>query len=39
MGLAMKILSINIRGLGAAEKRRDVRKLVLERKPMMLCIQ
>lgn len=37
--VAMKILSVNIRGLGAAEKKREVRRLVLERKPMVLCIQ
>jgi len=36
---AMKILSINIRGLGAVEKRREIRRLVSEKRPSVLCIQ
>jgi exonuclease III len=35
----MKIISFNIRGLGAAEKKKEVRRLVSERKPSVLCIQ
>jgi exonuclease III len=35
----MKILSYNARGLGGGEKRVEVRKLVLEKKPLVLCFQ
>ncbi|GAU10944.1 hypothetical protein TSUD_112380 [Trifolium subterraneum] len=35
----MKIVSFNIRGLGAVEKRRELRRLVLEKKVDILCIQ
>lgn len=35
----MKILSWNVRGLGGLEKRRDVRLLVGEKLPVILCIQ
>jgi len=36
---AMKIISINIRGLGAVVKKREIRRLVVEKKPTVLCIQ
>lgn len=35
----MKILSYNVRGLGRAEKRREVQRLVREKKPWVVCIQ
>lgn len=35
----MKIISFNVRGLGGWEKRREVRKLVNEHSPWVLCIQ
>jgi len=35
----MKILSYNVRGLGTFEKRNEVRKLVTDNKPFVLCIQ
>ncbi|PNX56988.1 cytochrome p450, partial [Trifolium pratense] len=35
----MKIISWNIRGLGGPEKRKEVRKMVGELKPFILCIQ
>nr|ABN08665.1 reverse transcriptase - beet retrotransposon, putative [Medicago truncatula] len=35
----MKILSVNIRGLGAPEKRREIHRLVAERKLTVLCLQ
>jgi len=35
----MKIISFNIRGLGAVVKKREIRRLVLEKKPAVLCIQ
>jgi len=34
----MKIVSWNVRGLGGFEKRREVRKLVGEKKSSILCI-
>jgi len=37
--VVMKILSWNVRGLGGLEKRRDVRLLVGEKLPIILCIQ
>jgi exonuclease III len=37
--VSMKILSWNVRGLGGAEKRRDVRLLVGEKLPYILCLQ
>jgi hypothetical protein len=35
----MKVVSYNVRGLGGGEKRVEVRKLVLEKKPLVLCLQ
>jgi len=35
----MKIISFNIRGLGAVEKRREIWRLVSDRKLTVLCIQ
>jgi exonuclease III len=37
--VVMKIISYNVRGLGGGEKRVEVRKLVLEKNPRVLCIQ
>jgi len=37
--LSMKIISWNIRGLGSFEKKREVRNLVREKNPFILCIQ
>jgi len=36
---AMKILSVNIRGLGTVEKRREIRRLVSEKRSSLLCTQ
>lgn len=35
----MKVISYNVRGLGGAEKRVEVRCLVREKHPVMLCLQ
>ena len=35
----MKLISWNVRGLGGHEKRREVRQLVREKCPLILCIQ
>lgn len=35
----MKVLSYNVRGLGGGEKRLEVRRLVQEKQPSVLCIQ
>ena len=35
----MKLVSWNVRGLASVEKRREVRKLVEENKPLILCLQ
>lgn len=35
----MKILSVNIRGLGTVEKRREIQRLVSDRRSLVLCIQ
>ena len=35
----MKLVSWNVRELGSVEKRREVRKLVEEKKPLILCLQ
>lgn len=35
----MKILSYNVRGLGGGEKRVEVRRLVQEKCPFVLCIR
>jgi len=35
----MKIITYNVRGLGGGEKRAEVRRLVNEKKPLVLCIQ
>jgi exonuclease III len=37
--VSMKIISYNVRGLGGGEKREEVRRLVDEKKPFVLCIQ
>jgi len=37
--LVMKLVSWNVRGLGGVEKRREVRKLVEDKKPLILCLQ
>jgi exonuclease III len=37
--VVMKILSWNVRGLGGLEKRRDVRLLVGEKLPIIVCLQ
>ena len=35
----MKLLSWNVRGLGGFEKRREVRLLVAEKQPFIICLQ
>lgn len=35
----MKLISWNVRGLGGFEKRKEVRSLVLEKRPFILCLQ
>lgn len=35
----MNIISWNVRGLGGFEKRKEVRQLVKEKHPFILCIQ
>jgi len=35
----MKVISYNVRGLGGGEKRVEVRRLVHEKNPFVLCIQ
>jgi len=35
----MKLVSWNARGLGGLEKRREVRELVKEKRPYVLCVQ
>jgi exonuclease III len=35
----MRVLSYNVRGLRGGEKRTEVRKLVKEKQPVVLCIQ
>jgi exonuclease III len=35
----MKVLSYNARGLGGGEKRREVRRLICEKQPTVVCIQ
>jgi len=35
----MKIISYNVRGLGGFEKISEVRKLVTEKMPFVLCLQ
>jgi hypothetical protein len=37
--VTMKVMSYNVRGLGGGEKRVEVRKLVSEKHPFVLCIQ
>jgi len=37
--VSMKILTYNVRGLGGCEKRKEVRQLVLEKHPLVLCLQ
>ena len=36
---SMRILSYNVRGLGGFEKRSEVKKLVSDKKPFVLCLQ
>jgi hypothetical protein len=36
--VVMKIISWNIRGLGGVEKRPEVRKLVSEKNPSIVCL-
>jgi len=38
-GVVMKIISWNVRGLGRAEKRKEVKNLVGEKGPSILCLQ
>ena len=38
-GFAMKIISFNICGLGMVEKRREIRRLIVEKSPDVFCIQ
>jgi len=35
----MKVVSWNVRGLGGFEKRKEVRSLVTEKRPWILCLQ
>lgn len=35
----MKLISWNVRGLGGFEKRKEVRSLVLEKRPFIFCLQ
>jgi exonuclease III len=35
----MKIVSWNVRGLGRVDKRNEVRKLVREKNPLVVCLQ
>jgi hypothetical protein len=35
----MEIISWNVRGLGGAEKRKEVHKLVGEKNPFIVCLQ
>jgi len=35
----MKIISYNVRGLSGLEKQSEVRKMVVEKKPFVLCLQ
>jgi len=37
--VVMKIISWNVRGFGSFEKRREVKQLVREKNPFILCIQ
>jgi len=37
--LGMKLISWNVRGLGGFEKRKEVRSLVIEKNPLILCLQ
>jgi len=36
---AMRLLSWNVRGLGGAEKRKEVKELVRAKQPFVLCLQ
>ncbi|GAU13437.1 hypothetical protein TSUD_127330 [Trifolium subterraneum] len=38
VGVAMKIFSYNIRGFGAVEKRREIRRLISEKRPDVFCL-
>jgi hypothetical protein len=35
----MKVVSWNVRGLGRVDKRKEVRNLVREKKPLIVCLQ
>jgi hypothetical protein len=37
--VTMKFISYNVRGLGGFDKRCEVRKLVEDNKPFVLCLQ
>lgn len=37
--VAMKMITYNVRGLGGFEKRNEVRRLVYEKQPYVLCVQ
>jgi endonuclease/exonuclease/phosphatase family metal-dependent hydrolase len=37
--VTMKVISYNVRDLGGMEKRMEVRRLVQEKNPFVLCIQ
>jgi len=39
LGVLMKIITWNVRGLGSFDKRKEVRKLVGEKRPSIVCIQ
>jgi exonuclease III len=35
----MKVISWNVRGLGRVDKRKEVRNLVREKNPLIVCLQ
>jgi len=37
--LVMRLISWNVRGLGGPEKRKEVRSLVKDKRPLILCLQ
>lgn len=38
IAVTMKVISYDVRGLGGVEKRVEVRRLVQEKNPFVLCI-
>jgi exonuclease III len=38
-GVVMKLVSWNVRGLGGPEKKREVRSLIKEKCPFIVCLQ